>query len=290
MKETDIPIWPDEAPGAPDPLPPHILKPRADGGFNAVSVAVPSMTNYRPDQPNGHAILLCQGGGYGRVGQVSLMPQWFCDRGFHVFDLIYRLPHQGWTSRADVPLQDAQQAMRIIRSQSQDLGINGQIGVMGFSSGGHVAGSLATRFAEEVSPDTPVDPALTRPDFAILFCSVITMVGEAVHDGSRLRLFGDTHDEAEFRKRSVELRVTPQTPPTCLVHAEDDDVVSVENALGMFAALKAAGVSAQMHLPEIGGHRMSNCFRPDTPLTGYGELVLSWLLAVTGEQSAGDQP
>lgn len=277
MEIEDQPIWSDAPPGEPDPLPPHEVTPREDGGTNATSVAVPGFQVYRPASPNGHAILLCQGGGYQQVGRVSLMPEWFAQKGFFVFDLLYRLPAQGWAAGPDTPLQDAQQAMRQVRRRAAEFGITGKIGVMGFSSGGHVAASLATRFYEDVGQDRRTAGASARPDFALLMCPVITMLGDTAHEGSRQQLFGDARVEAQLARRSPERRVTPETCPTFLVHAADDDVVPVANSLNMIRALKAADVPAEIHVYETGGHRMSNGFRPDTPLTGYPDFILAWL-------------
>lgn len=250
-----------------------------------MSVAVPGLTHYRPENPNGHAILLCQGGGYQRIGRVSLIPEWYQARGFHVFDLVYRLPFQGWAAGPDVPLEDAQQAMRKIKAWRNDLRISGKIGVMGFSSGGHVAGSLATRW------DTPLaigddDQTSARPDFAILMCPVLTMIEDFTHEASRKRLFGEGPAPEELTLRSVEKQARPDMPPVCLIHASDDSVVPAEDSIEMFLAVKAQGVSAELHVPEIGGHRMSDCFRENTPLSAYAGLTLEWLSAQTDKEAS----
>lgn len=250
-----------------------------------MSVAEPGFAHYRPTHPSGHAILLCQGGGYSRVGRVSLIPQWYQARGFHVFDLAYRLPHQKWAAGPDVALQDAQQAIRLIRHTAGRHGITGLVGVMGFSSGGHVAGSLATRWHDELSPIPEMQSISARPDFAILHCPVLTMLGETAHEQSRANLFGTDRIETELERRSVEKQVTAETPSVCLIHAADDPVVSVDNSIEMFLALKSSGVPAELHVPDEGGHRLSNCYRPDNSLSGYGDLVLKWLVGVLDEST-----
>ncbi len=272
---TDDPIWPGQAPGAPAPLPAHTVTPRDDGGANATSVAIPGFAIYRPERPNGHAVLLCQGGGYERVGRVPLIPQWFAAQGFTVFDLLYRLPAQGWAAGPDAPLQDAQQAMRVIRARAGEFGVTGAVGVAGFSAGGHVAASLATRFDEAL--EAQVSAASARPDFALLMCPVITMLGDGAHNASRRQLLGAAPAMADLERHSAERRVTADTPPALLVHAADDPVVPVGNSLAMFAALRAAKVPAQLHVFGEGGHLMSQGFRPDTALSAYPALVLEWL-------------
>lgn len=274
---SDIPIWPGAAPGAPTPLPPQEITARDGGGTNATSVAVPGFAVHRPARPNGHGLVLCQGGGYQRVGRVPIIPDWFAEQGFVVFDLAYRLPGQGWAAGPDVALEDAQQAMRLIRRRANEFDVTGVVGVAGFSSGGHVASSLATRFDEPHATSEAEAGFPARPDFALLMCPVVTMLGAQSHEGSRVQMFGAEREETELAKRSAERRVTEMTPPTLLVHAADDPVVPVANSVQMFAALKAKGVPAQLHVFETGGHIMSQGFRPDTPLTPYPDLILKWL-------------
>ncbi len=244
-----------------------------------MSVAVPGFAVHRPSAPNGHALLLCQGGGYQRVGRVNLIPEWFAAQGFVVFDLAYRLAAQNWAAGPDVALQDAQQAIREIRRRASEFGVRGVVGVAGFSSGGHVAASLATRFGEPLGDDPRTMGIPARPDFALLMCPVIVMVGAGVHEASRQNLFGDARDPAELERRSPEKRVTAETPPTLLVHAADDPVVPADNSLAMYTSLRAAGVPAQLHIFAEGGHLMSQGFRPDTPLTAYPALILDWFHA-----------
>src|SRR6202012_5983156 len=107
------------------------------------------------------------------------------------FVLRYRLPGEGWANRSDVPLQDAQRAMRLVRAKAAKYGLGpGRIGLLGFSAGGHVACSIATRFAAQVyAPLDAADSVSARPDFSVPMYPVVTM-GPGAHQGSVDKLLG----------------------------------------------------------------------------------------------------
>lgn len=222
-------------------------------------IARPVLVVYRPARPNGTAALVMPGGGYGFLSYDNegvSQAAWLNARGVTAFILLYRLPSEGWNDRADVPLQDAQRAMRVIRSGAARFGIRAdKVAVLGFSAGGHLAGSLATRHAERTY--APVDAADTlgaRPDVAGLIYPVITLDQPFTHVGSRDMLLGPNSSVAEQRARSVERKVDATTPPTFLVHAADDGLVPVANSIAMFDALMAAKRPTALHVFEEGGH------------------------------------
>lgn len=265
--ENDIALW-DAPPGVPSTAP-------------ATPLIAPLASVFAPANPNGVGIVLFQGGGYQRVGRSIAVPRYFQERGYTVFDILYRLPAAGWTVGPDVALQDAQQAMRLVRARAVEWKLDPtKIGVMGFSSGGHLAGSIATRFAEELAPaGSAYRGADARPAFALLGCPVVTMDDPFVHKGSRQQMFGDARDTVELAKRSVEKQVTANTPPTFLVHAADDTTVPPNNSIMLFEALKAAKVPVEMHIFQNGGHSLGAGFTPNSPLSAFPGLMVNWLTA-----------
>lgn len=257
-----IPLWPRRPPGAPAGLPAEQLVERAADGQPhdryAAHIARPTIIVFRAAQPNGNAVLIAPGGGYVRVvtdKEGYETARWLNARGISAFVLRYRLPGDGWARRQDVPLQDAQRAMRLIRANARSFEIDPQrLAMLGFSAGGHVAASLATRYAAQVyDPVDAADGLSARPQLAGLLYPVISM-GPFAHAGSRDELIGASARPADFVTYSPDRNVGVETPPTILVHAADDETVPVENSQRMFDALRAARVPTEMHVFEKGGH------------------------------------
>ena len=222
-------------------------------------IARPALIVCRPVRPNGAAAVLIPGGSYRFLAydnEGTAQARWLNALGVTAFILKYRLPVEGWDGRADVPLQDAQRAMRIIRAGAGGFGIDpARVAVLGFSAGGHLAASLATGHAERVyAPVDAADRLSARPDMAGLIYPVITTIAGFGHAESRDNLLGADAPAALRQHRSVELRVDAQTPPTFLVHAADDGLVPVENTLAFHAALLAAKRPAELHVFDEGGH------------------------------------
>nr|WP_243846380.1 alpha/beta hydrolase [Rhizomicrobium palustre] len=220
---------------------------------------------------------MCQGGGYVHIANSSKVPGYFTAQGITVFDLIYRLPGEGWKVGPEAPKQDGQRAIRLARKHAARLGVDtNRIGVIGFSAGGHVAATAATAFKQQSY--TAVDDAdalSSRPDFAVLSCPVITMTEPFVHKASRKQLLGDALDKADAY--SCEKLVTSETPPCFLVHADDDKTVPADNSLLMAMALRRAGVPAELHLYREGGHGMGTGLNPALPASHWPEAMLRWL-------------
>ncbi|MBB5710363.1 alpha/beta hydrolase [Sphingomonas xinjiangensis] len=219
----------------------------------------PAVVVRRPRRPNGSAALLVPGGGYGFLAYDNEgveQAAWLNARGVTAFILLYRLPGEGWEKRELVPLQDAQRAMRVIRQQAARFGVDPErVAVLGFSAGGHLAGSLATRHGEAVyAPVDPADQLPARPDLAGLVYPVINLDAAITHAGSRDNLLGPNATREALRHASVEQRVGADTPPLFLVHAVDDDVVPVANSLALYDAALKAGRKGEMHLFDEGGH------------------------------------
>jgi len=215
------------------------------------------ITLHRPDQPNHTAIIICPGGGYGRLvtgPEGHLIAHWLNAHGITGIVLEYELPR----GRPNVPLADAQRALRTARANAADWGIDpDRIGIMGFSAGGHLASTAGTHF-DEGQPDAadPIRRMSSRPDFMVLVYPVISM-GEIGHGGSRRQLLGPDPTPEQIENFSNELQVTDRTPPAYLAHAADDRVVDPANSARFHAALIEHGVaSTYLELPE-GNHGLN---------------------------------
>ena len=214
------------------------------------------------------AVLLCPGGGYKHHSSAGVYLPFFQERGIAVFYLKYRLPVKGY--QHPMPLLDAQRALSLIRENARKWNIDpARIGVMGFSSGGHLASTLSTHF--ELERESPIGTANPRPDFAILFSAVITM-GEHAHKPSVVRLLGKEPALELVKELSNELQVTAETPPTFLAHADDDRLVLAENSKLYHRALQAAKVPSQLHIYPTGGHMNLHKDNPE-----WAEQLDAWL-------------
>jgi acetyl esterase/lipase len=200
--------------------------------------AVPTLTIYKPAKPNGNAVVVCPGGGYGGHAPHEGEPiaKWLNTIGLTALVVTYRLGTQGY--RHPAPLLDAQEAIR----QARAMGLR-KVGILGFSAGGHLASTAATHFA----PDC-------RPDVAVLVYPVIDMNGPYTHVGSRNNLLGDKQTIALKLNLSNHLMVTKDTPPTFLMHTYDDTVVPVENSLLFAQACAAHKVPFALQVYEKGAH------------------------------------
>jgi acetyl esterase/lipase len=241
----------------------------------------PHVLIYLPDNPGKPtpAVLDCPGGGYGGLAmqhEGTNEANWFKAHGIATFVLAYRMPH----GRHQVPLGDAQRAMRYIRSQAAKFNVDpNKIGVMGFSAGGHLASTLETHFdAGNPSATDPIDRVSCRPDFAILVYPVITMKEGETHSGSKANLLGPNPDPALVASFSNETQVTAQTPPTILFHSVDDNTVSIQNSRDMLAALSKAGVPGELHEYSTGNHGFGFGANPDNSPKGWFDVTLyDWL-------------
>ncbi len=179
--------------------------------------------------------------------------KFFNSIGVNAMVVKYRIPNDNaQVDKSIAPLQDAQQAMLLARSNAATWGIDAnKIGILGFSAGGHLAASLSSHYAD-VKIDNPLNISL-RPNFQILIYPVITMK-EFGHTGSKENLIGKNPTDAQVQYYSNELNVNDQTPPAFIVHAKNDDAVPVENAYAYDKALKANKVASTLYLFEKGGH------------------------------------
>jgi len=281
-------LWPGEAPGLLDPgLQDRVTERSKDPAIadRAMDrIRNPRLDVFRAAKPNGAALLLIPGGGYERVvldkegyELAALLTQ----RGVTCFVLFYRLPAEGWRNASDVPLADAQRAMRLIRAQATKWQVDPlRVAAMGFSAGGHLCADLATRFEHEAyDPVDAADSGSARPMLAAPIYPVVTMDPAFAHAGSREKLIGRNPAPALEAAHSPDRQVSRVTPPCFLLHAEDDDVVPVENTVLLRAALKKAGVPVETHIFEKGGHGFGLRGAVGKPVAIWPELFQGWAKA-----------
>ncbi len=277
-------LWPGAAPGTEGAAFSEKVEERAaDNGctdHSVYGISRPSMFPAPAPDPCGAAVLVIPGGGYERVvmdKEGMEIAAWLNALGVGAFVLKYRLPAEGHRRGPDVPLMDAQRAMRLIRRDASLYGVDpARIGVMGFSAGGHLAAELATRWdADHGLPDDGVNRLDARPDFAALIYPVISMEDGVTHAGSRKMLLGNSPGESAAL-HSADLNVSPRTPRCFLAHSAPDGSVPVENSLRFARALIAAGVPVELHVFADGGHGFGLRSTAGTQAS-WPELFRAWL-------------
>ena len=209
------------------------------------------------DNNSGTAVVVCPGGGYYGVSYINEgieVAKWLNQLGITAAVLHYRLPNDAiMKDKSVAPLQDGQEAIRIVRRNAKKWGIDPhKIGIMGFSAGGHLASTVATHFDEKVY--NPIDSISARPDFSVLIYPVISMDSTITHAGSRENLLGKYPSEDLVKHFSNELQVTTKTPSAFMVHSMDDGVVPVEKSIDYALPMKEHHVPCELHLYQQGGH------------------------------------
>jgi acetyl esterase/lipase len=248
-----LPLWPEGVPNA------KAIGPERYEDGRVSNVSEPTLTVYRPapDRANGTAVIVCPGGGYARLAvdrEGEQHARWLGTLGVTAFVLKYRMAEFGHPA----PLQDVLRAVRLVRADAARWQVRPErIGIMGSSAGGHLAASAGTLFDHPLGrTGAPLDAVRARPDFLMLMYPVIAMEGPAVHAGSRDALLGKHPSAADLRLLSVDKQVTGATPPTLLIHTQEDATVPVENSILFYQALTRARVPADMYLFERGAHGM----------------------------------
>ena len=273
-----MPIWPATAPvGQPVPA----AETTAAGGslvagrpwLQVRNVAQPTLTVYSPKGKNtGVAVVVLPGGGY-QILAIDLegteVCDWLTSRGITCVLLKYRVPNSGpsWdqfcgcdlNTRSSMPLEDVQRTVGLVRFHAAEWHIDPRkIGVLGFSAGGHLVAAVSTHVDRRVyAPVDAADQESCRPDFAV-----------ALYPG---HLF-----DQSTRQLNADIHVSRSTPPTFLLHAENDQVDGVSNSLIYYTALKNAGVPTELHLYAEGGHAFG-LRRTTFPITAWPRLVETWL-------------
>jgi acetyl esterase/lipase len=277
-------LWPGQPPGAPRSLPRPAWTMTGDPGYRQLwikGVAAPEVNVFRPALPDGSAILAIPGGGYSFIAVqnegVDAAERFNAER-TTIFVLSYRLPGEGWVDRSIAPLQDAQRAMRLIRSRAVEFRIDpARLGILGFSAGGHLAADLAVSFDQPTyKPVDAADRLSARPAFAGLIYPVTTL-GAETHGGSRDNLLGSNAAGDLIAARSPVLHVSPSTPPSFVVAAFDDGTVPIDNSFEWIAACRKAKVSVEAHLLSEGGHGFGFHLPRDNPGSRWPDLFALWL-------------
>lgn len=252
---------------------------KTDGKIRISKVSVPQLIAFYPEKgkANGTSVIICPGGGYSILAishEGYDVAKEFNKYGITAFVLKYRLPSDDiMIDKTIGPLQDAQQAMKVVRENAAKWNLDtAKVGIMGFSAGGHLASTLETHYQKSLI-DNPKNTSL-RPNFAVLGYPVITM-RELTHKGSKKNLLGENPKEELINLYSNELQVTPQTPPTFIFQAMDDSTVPLENSIYFTLALKNAGVKCETHLYQGGKHGFGLINK--TTKESWFETMINWM-------------
>ncbi len=247
------------------------------------NIISPCLYAYIPEKKDSTktCVIICPGGGYSRLAidhEGHQVAQAYNKKGITAFVLKNRLPIDAdcCENKEIVALMDAQQAVKLVREKAAEYDVNANsIGLMGFSAGGHLASTAGTHFNTAVIENA--NNTSVRPDFLVLGYPVISFSDSLTHMGSRDNMLGKNPTEAKKILYSNELQVTPQTPPTFLLHAADDKTVKVDNSLLFFMALQKNKVPSEIHIMQKGSHGfgLNNKLEP----TNWMLNVFAWMKA-----------
>lgn len=271
-----IPLWTSQMPDGFGPQGAEIITAKG----SVTNISSPRLIVHRPSHPNGTAILVISGGGYAHIemGKESTpTANWLQSEGVTAFELIYRLPSENWKS-TNIPFEDAQRAMRMIRSLAKKYKFDpDKIGILGFSAGGHLAGFTSAQPDKKLyKPVDKIDSLSARPDFTGLIYPVVSMLPPNDKTHSRKSILGENPSVAEEAAFSVEKLVNSNMPVTFLAQAMDDPISSVDNSLLLYSALKKVNVKAEMHLFPTGGHGWG-LGKKGSPVAVWPELFKTWM-------------
>ena len=258
---TTLPLWPNGIPNQ------KIIEPEERDTASIIKISnvhEPDIAVYLPAKANanGQAVIICPGGGYYILAydwEGTDMAKWLNSKGVAAVVLKYRLPTAQNVSH-DAPLADAKQAVRMTRHHAEKWNIDPhKIGVMGFSAGGHLAATLGTQYDLGIpESNDPIQRLSSRPDFLILVYAAISVSNKEIYPEPREQILGEKNMSDELKTfYSGELNVTPETPPTILIHAFDDKGVPIKHSILFMEALKKNNVPGEMHIYPDGGHGFS---------------------------------
>ena len=274
----EIPLWPGTPPGRGGVTGPEKLGSEGAGLGALSNISTPRMRVYRPEKANGAAVIVCGGGGYFRIQllkESTPIARWLQQRGFTVFELIYRLPNDGWDASA--PFVDAQRAMRIVRTKAAEFGIDQkQIGIMGFSAGGHLAGFTALQPKRQLyAGSDKYEKASARPDFSVLLFPVVSLRKPYDTTRTRREIIGETPSAEAENAWSLDTYASADAPATIIFASADDKTAPPGHGIMLFEKINAAGGSAELHLFRDGGHGWG-LGRPDQVLSQWPDMFVKW--------------
>ena len=254
----DFPLYPDKIPNS--KVTANDEKSDQHGENISISkISIPTIRYFpAPEQKSTEtAVIIFPGGGYWNnsiTHEGYEIAKKFNEIGIAAFVIKYRIPNDDTMLDKTIgPLQDAQQAIKLVREQAAKYKINpARIGIMGFSAGGHLASTAGTHF--KTSKITNEKNTSLRPNFMILIYPVISFQNDICHKGSKDQLIGKNPSPDKVELYSNELQVTKETPPTFLVHTGDDSVVPVANSIRFYESLLKHEVPAELHLYPRGEH------------------------------------
>lgn len=277
-----IPLYSGKVPNSIENTEQEVKNVNEGGQVRYGKVTQPTLEIYLPPKEvaNGSAVLVIPGGGYSIVAYTHEgieVAKAFNKLGTAAFILKYRLPSDKTMADKTIgPLQDAQQGIKTIRMRAREWGLDtAKVGVIGFSAGGHLASTLGTHLSRQVIENK--EKTNIRPSFMILMYPVISLTEELMHKGSRDNLIGSAPSQELTTLYSNDKQVTPQTPPTILIHAGDDGAVKVANSLRFYEALQKVKVPAEMHIYPKGGHGFG--LNNKTTSDKWMDRVENWLKA-----------
>lgn len=252
------------------------------GQIRYAKVIEPTLEVHIPEKKNlsRAAVIIIPGGGYSIVSYTNEgtdIAKAFNNLGITAFILKYRLPSDKTMEDKSIgPLQDAQQAIKLVRMQASKWNIDtAKIGIIGFSAGGHLASTAGTHFDKAVISNAEMTNL--RPSFMILMYPVISLTEELMHKGSKNNLIGESADSSLVMQYSNETQVSERTPPTILIHAGDDKTVKVGNSILFYQALQKCSIPAELHIYPNGGHGFG--INNKTTHDKWIERVENWLKA-----------
>lgn len=278
--QTVIPLYADSVPNSK----PAVVEERSEtdqSGYTRIyEVTRPTLTVFLPEKEkaNGAAVVICPGGSYKFVSftlEGTDIAKRFVEMGVTAFVLKYRLPNDAIMINKEIgPIMDAQRAIQIVRERAKEWGIDrDRVGIVGFSAGGHLASTAGTHLGKEYLPGKK--KGNLRPDFMVLVYPVISFADSIANMGSRTNLIGANPSAEKIKEYSNELHVSKKTPPTYLIHAEDDGGVKVQNMLLFATALQEHKVPFDFYLYEKGGHGFG--LNNKTSEIKWMDLVEDWM-------------
>jgi len=245
----------------------------------------PTIRAFLPSQPNGAAAVITAGGGYTSLvidKEGTDIAKWLNSIGITAFVLKNRLPGEGHANGSSVPLQDGQRALRLVRANAREWGLDpGRIGIVGLSSGGHMASMIGTSYGIKVynAVDTS-DGVSARPDFMILAYGPHSSNARKYLINPEQAPVPPAEKQALYDEYPTDRQVTKDTPPAFLMHTDVDNRVDSRNSVRFYLALKEAGVPAELHIFKDGAHGVAIRNAKGLPVAAWTSLAEAWLGAI----------
>jgi acetyl esterase/lipase len=257
----------------------HLTGPEKDEGqvrYSNTTEAVLYIYEAKKKVATGQAVVICPGGGYALVAmghEGFEFAEWLAENGVTAAVLKYRMPN----NVPQVPMEDAAEALRYMREEYKGKTPITQLGIMGFSAGGHLAASTAVGVLK-ANGDTSARAAI-RPDFAVLFYPVITSDAQFTHMGTYNNLLGNDRTDALSKAWCPLYVAGKDAPKTWMVLSDDDKTVPSQNSTFFYNKLKELGIEASINIFPSGGHGWG--FRDSLPYKAQWQMaMMQWLQSV----------